>query len=363
MLPIFGHYLLKNYLKIFLLSVLSFIAILLVSRLEEIAHVASMGAPFSYLARFTLYQIPYILPIAIPISCLISARVFFQHLSHTHELTALRVGGFSLQQIVSPILIAGAFLAIGTFYIASELATASHLATRKMIYDLTSENPILLLQSAKIAKLKGSYIQMDPIHNGRAAKDLLIALKNRSNGRLNLCLAKHVNMEQGNLKGQEVSLISSIPGPSTDHLILENQEIFTSSAPELAHLLRKKGWKVANDHLKFSLLRIREKMLRKEGGKKLAKCHSEIARRLSLGLATFTFTLMGLSFGIEMSRNRTKKGMICILFLTALTLIAFFFGKECDHIFWLAATFFLLPHLLIIITSIWTLSRINRGLE
>jgi len=362
-MPIFGRYLLKNYLKVLLLSVVSFIAILLVSRLEEIAHFASMGAPLSYLGLFTLYQIPYILPIAIPISCLISALILFQRLSHTHELTALRSGGFSLKQIIGPILIAGAFVSLGTFYIASELATSSHLATRRMAYDLTSGNPILLLQSAKIAKLKGSYVQMDPVHNGKAAKDLLIALNNPSNGRLNLCLAKKVKMEEGDLKGNQVSLISSIPGTSTDHLVIENQETLTSSAPEFAHLLRKKGWKIANDHLKFSLLRVREKMLREEGGTRLAKCHSEIARRLSLGLAAFTFTLMGVSFGVEISRNRKKRGIFFVLFLTAMTFITFFVGKEFDYIFWIATTLFLLPHLLIVLASLWTLSRVSRGIE
>ncbi len=364
-MPIFARYLLSNYLKVLLLAVISFIAILLVSRLEEIAHFATIGAPVSYLALFILYQIPYILPIAIPISCLISAMILYQRLSQTHELTALRAGGFSLKQIIAPVLIAGALLSVVSFYITSELATSSHLATRKMVYDLTSENPLILLQSAKIAKLKGSYVQMDPVHNGRSAKDLLIALNNK--GRINLCLAKKVKMEDGDLKGEQVSLLSSIPAAAADHLIIENQERLTAPAPEFARLLRKQGWKIANDHLKFSLLRVREKMLKEEGVGKakqnLAKCHSEIVRRFSLGIAAFTFTLMGVSFGMEISRNRTKKGILLVLFLTALTLITFFVGKEFDHLVWVASAFFLLPHTLIALLSLWSLSRVSRGIE
>jgi len=60
-MPLFSRYLVKHYLNVLILCVVSFIAILLVSRLEEIAEFASLGAPFSYLARFTLYHIPYIL--------------------------------------------------------------------------------------------------------------------------------------------------------------------------------------------------------------------------------------------------------------------------------------------------------------
>jgi lipopolysaccharide export system permease protein len=416
------RYLLKNYLKVLVLSVASFIAILLVSRLEEIAHFASLGAPLSYLALFTLYQIPYILPIAIPISCLISAMILFQRLSHTHELTAIRAGGFSIKQIATPLLIAGALLSLASFYIASELATSSHLATRKMAYDLTSGNPLLLLQSAKIAKLKGSYVQMGPVRNGQEAQDLLIALKNSPNERirarkgitsrfglcetktnrsehgsrpneehhsqigkgdeedrlgkvaaspnreviplrvLSLCLVKKVKMEEGNLKGKGVSVISTVPGSNADHLVIENQEVMTSPASEFARLLRNKGWKIANDHLKLSLLRVREQSLREEGGEKLAKCHSEMARRASLGIAAFTFTLMGLSFGMEIGRNRTKRGILSVLFLAGLTLITFFVGKELDHLFWIAASLFLLPHALIAAASIWNLSRVSRGI-
>lgn len=373
-MPIFGRYLLKNYLNVLLLSVVSFITILLVSRLEEIAHFASLGAPLGCLFAFTLYQIPYILPIAIPISCLISAMILFQRLSQTHEITALRASGLSLKQIIAPILIAGAFLSLSTFYITSELATSSHLASRKMIHELTSVNPLILLQSAKIAKLRGSYVQMDPVQNGRTAKNIFIAFKNQSNGRIHLCLAKKVGMKNGELHGSRVSIISSIPrsdlgtlGEEEDHLIIENQESLTTSAPELASLLRKKGWKIANDHLKLSLLLAREKILREDLSnpktkKNLSKCQSELIRRFSLGIAAFTFTLLGISFGVEISRNKTKRGLIFVILLTSLTLITFFVGKEFDHLFWIASSFFILPHFLITSACLWSLSRVNKGI-
>jgi len=233
-----------------------------------------------------------------------------------------------------------------------------------MVYELTSGNPLILLQSAKIAKLKGAYIQMDPIHNGRAAKDLMIALKNPSNNRLNLCMAKKVKMKEGELKAEQISLITSTPGSAIDHLIIENQERLISSAPELAQLLRKQGWKIANDHLKFSLLRVREKSLREaKEMRNLAKCHTEMARRLSLGIAALTFTFMGVSFGMEISRNRSRRGIISVLCLAAVTLITFFIGKELDHLVWVASSLFLLPHAGIIAFSLITLSRVNRGIE
>ncbi|MCH9627017.1 MAG: hypothetical protein S4CHLAM2_06510 [Chlamydiales bacterium] len=366
-MPLFGRYLLLHYLKVLLLSVLSFIAILLVSRLEDIAHFASLGAPTAYLTRFVLYQIPYILPIAIPISCLISSMILFQRLSQTHELTALRAGGFSLKQILAPILIAGAFLSLGNFYITSELATTSHLATRRMAHSLISVNPLILLQSAKAAQLKRSYVQMDPIQNGKAAQNVLVVLKNTPKGRLHLGLAKKITTETGTLCAEQVSLVSSLPSAEAPHLVIENQEQLTASAAEFASMMYGKGWKIATDHLKLSLLRARTLLYQEQSGAEaahhLARCHSEYVKRISLGLAAFTFTLMGVSFGMQISRNRAKKGFFLALFLTALTFITFFLGKELSTWVWVASTLFLLPHVLITITSIWSLTRVSRGIE
>jgi len=368
-MPIFHWYLLKNFLRVLILSVSSFIAILLVSRLEEIAQFAAMGAKFSYLALFILYQIPYILPIAIPISCLISSLILFQRLSHTHELTALRSCGIALPRILAPILLAGAFFAMTTFYISSELATSSHLATRKMVHDISSVNPLLLLQSAKIARLQDAFIQMDPVRNGESAKDLVIVLNSGAGERLNLCLVKKIDMQGQKLMAKHVSLISSAAAEHFDHLIIENQKSMHSSAPEFAQLLRKSGWKMANDHLKFSLLRIRAKMLKQELAKgksvqrNINKCQSECVRRISLGLATFVFTFMGAAFGMDISRNRSLRSLLCVIFLAATCLIAFCMGKAFSYLFWLASLFYLLPHVGILFASFWTLRRVNKGIE
>ncbi|MCH9626294.1 MAG: hypothetical protein S4CHLAM123_14900 [Chlamydiales bacterium] len=122
----------------------------------------------------------------------------------------------------------------------------------------------------------------------------------------------------------------------------------------------------------MSLLRIRGRQLNKviqSGGasaktkRMYKKCHTEMIRRCSFGLATFTFTLLGVAFGMEISRNRTKRGLFMVLGLAALSLISFFVGKEFDHLIWIASFLFLFPHLLIIIASTWTLRRVSRGIE
>lgn len=384
-MPIFWRYLLGHYFKVLILVILAFIAILLVSRLEEIAQFAALGAPIGRLAQFVFYQIPCILPIALPISCLISSMILFQRLSNTHEITALRACGLTLKTILAPLLIASGLLALTNFYMTSELATSSHLAIRKMAYEMTSVNPLILLQNAKIAQLKGAYVQMDPVRNGESAENLIIALQNKADERLNLMLIKKVEMRDNHLIGSQVSLISSMPTSSSsdfDHLMIENQHSSSSSAPEFAHLLRKQGWKIANDHLKFNLLRARifsfkksvqqakedtlsqySQPIIKNASRVIQKAYSEITRRFSFGLAPFTFTLMGIAFGMDISRQLKRRGMIMGISLAAFSLVSFFVGKELDTFFLLSASLFFLPHVLIVGSSLWTLNRINQGIE
>ncbi|HEY4832625.1 MAG TPA: LptF/LptG family permease, partial [Waddliaceae bacterium] len=257
-----------------------------------------------------------------------------------------------------------------------------------MAYDLSSVNPILLLQSAKIARLQDAFIQMDPVRNVEVAQNLVIALNNRSGKRLNLCIAKQIEMEGDKLLAKHVSIISSAPAENSfDHLVIENQQLMTSSAPEIVKLLHKTGWRIANDHLTFSLLRIRTKLLQEQVAlyhkqahspetqcvpargidekaiRNLSKCYTEYVRRFSVGLSTFTFTLLGIAFGITIGRNRTKRDILIVLGISACCLIAFCLGKELAHLFWIASLFFLLPHALIILASLWSIRKVQRGIE
>src|SRR3972149_1219366 len=131
-MPIFWRYLLKSYFKVLGLSLSIFIAILLVTKLREIAEFASCSSGPSSIILFTLYQIPQILPFAISISALISSVILFQRLSQTSELTAIRANGLSLNAILSPLFFASLFLSFLNFYVASELAPRSYFKSKEI---------------------------------------------------------------------------------------------------------------------------------------------------------------------------------------------------------------------------------------
>lgn len=360
-MSILWSYLLRQYGKIFALSILTFIAILVVSRLETVAEFAALGTPLSKIFLFLTYQIPYVLPLAIPISSLIAAMILFLSLSHSHELTALRSSGFSIFKIITPLLFAALFLCSLSFYICSEVATTAHLKTRKMAYEFSSVNPLILLQNSKIAKLQGAFVSMEPVKPGERVKNVQIAGK--LNRRLFLYLIEDLQLKDGVLEGKNATFISS----HKNRLAIENQRMSKTSASDFAFLLRPKGWKIANDHLNFALLRARQASLKSRGGpkmeKNLIKSRSEIARRFSLSFSVFTFTLMGIACGIEISRNQSKRGIITAVLLGAFSLLSFFIAHELDHLFFLSLALLVFPHILIGAVVFLALFRVQRGHE
>src|SRR3569832_1685770 len=94
-MPILWRFLLKSYFQVFLLCMTSFIAALFVMRFKDIAEFATLNSDALSIFLFSLYQLPYVLPLAIPISCVIASMLLFQKLSHYQELTALRAAGVS----------------------------------------------------------------------------------------------------------------------------------------------------------------------------------------------------------------------------------------------------------------------------
>lgn len=382
-MPISWRYLIASFLKVFFLCVATFIAVLLTTRLDEVARFLTMGPEGKLIVEFILLQIPYILPIAIPISALISSILLVQRLSQTHELTAMRASGFGLRDILAPVLLTALFLSFANFYIVSELATSSHLKTALFKVELRSVNPLLLLHNKHLMKVKGIYFDtFGHSRIGETADDVIIALPGTQGKRANILVAKNIEASPTKFLGKNVTLITSLATKKEgqfDHLLVENMESSQTPIEDFAKILEKKTWSLNNDHLQLSHLLIRIKEAKEEQKqardsqqriseikqmqRNINRGYAEIMRRISLSLAVLTFTFMGLSFGISISRNRSNRSVLYVVLLASFLIITFFAAKSVDHLFITAALMYLTPHLLIICLSIWRLNRITRGIE
>lgn len=359
MIPIIWRYLLSQYLKVTGLCVVAFIVVLLTMRLEDIAHFASLDPTFHVILLFVLFQIPYILPIVIPIACLISAILLMQRLSKTHELTALRACGISIKDFLAPILISAGLLSILNFYVVSELATESHFMTGLWKLELRSVNPLLLLRNKHLMKVKGGYFEvLGSSKMGETASQAILALPSGQEGRIALLLADRFTAENDFLHGEKLTLIT---GRDPGQLLVENIDETYTSAKDFSQIIQQNAWDLSNDHLKMSHLLAKIKTENEK--KEISRGYSEIIRRLSVAFAAFSFTLMGLSFGISISRNPSARPVVYVIILAALYLGAYFTAKGIDHLLPASTLLYTVTHALIILFSIRVLWKVSKGIE
>lgn len=379
-MPIIWRFLLGQYLRVLVLVIAAFIAILLTISLEEIAQIAAMGAPISHVARFVAHQIPYIVPIALPISGLISALLLAQRMSTNYELTALRSSGYGLRNISSPILLFAAGLSMLNLLIVSEVATDSQMTKRLIRRELKSLNPLVLLKNERLTRVKGFYAHANGTRlTSDYASDVLLAYYNKRQGSVDLLLANEMRATDTALEGRGFTWITTAQGISPegfDYLWLENAEQVTFPTRDLASLIEGGSWRPKDDYLRMGSLldRTREYLAelqrtdpemtpkwRKFFTRRLEGSLSEIVRRFSIAIAVFTFTLLGVAYGMVIDQTQTQRRILTVLFLSAFFLVCYFAGKSFDRYFYAAVCLYLLPHAVLIALSCRRLRRTSMG--
>jgi len=364
-MAILWRYLLKNYFQVFFLCVIGFISILLITRVQEIARLVALTSQLDIICLFTLCQIPYILPIAIPISGLISAILLLQRLSYTQELTAFRSLGLSVKALSTPILMAAFLLSCINFVITAEVTPRCRLYSHNLIQNVTTINPLFLMKKSKLLKLQDSYVDMKMTQLGKEAKDIIFAVKNQSNERLSLIIAKKLVVENNLMTGNDVTLISNVAQTSQelyDHLIIENQVTMSTSASSLSSLMQRATHKLGFEHLPLTnILSTFSDPTAKP--KTLKRAQFELCRRLFFPCITFAFTLLGLSLGMQIGRGRKKKGVYMAILLAVFTFMCSIAAKSYHLSPPKMLLFYSLPIPILFFFSYWFQKRLLGGLE
>lgn len=361
---------------------LSFVGILLAARMKEIIQIATLGAEGTIILKFIFYQIPYILPIAIPLSALIASLILIQRLSKSQELTALRASGHSLKTLLLPLYTASLVLAGLNFYIVSEVASSSHLNSKKLEHELRSLNPLYLLHNKSSRLFKNLYVQaLGPSSKSDRVSDLVMGFWNEERKSMVVAVAKDVLVNLDVFDINALTLIAT-EEPLEKHplpnLFLENIERSSMPVGGFAQLFGTHSWKFQTTYLTLPLLWIHlqsqkkilyelkkdkkssEEMLLTE--RKIQESYSEILRRISISIAVITFTLLGTAFGMSIGRKSSYFGGVTVIALAAFFLICYFSAKRTEDSALLSGILYFLPHALISILSLRTLYRISRGL-
>lgn len=124
---ILQRYILREYLKIFLMSLGTLVLIYLtIDFFEKIRRFVEHGADPLPILTFFLLKLPRILFEMIPLAFLFTTVLALGYFSKTHEITAIKASGISLLKALSPLLILGLVVGL-TLLLANQslIATAN----------------------------------------------------------------------------------------------------------------------------------------------------------------------------------------------------------------------------------------------
>ncbi len=357
MIPTFWNYLFKSYLKVFFLSVFSFVFVLLVTRFKEIARFASLSGLVSDVFYYALIQTPHILPFAIPISCLIASILLFENMSTTNELTALRSNGISIINIITPIVFSGFILFLINFYLVSEISPRCRLKSKTFLYEQTTINPLLLIQRQNLCPIKNSYIDYEKTQDPLTINNLFLITTNPTSKRLHFFFTKEITLKDDLLYGSDTYFITNLPNRDSmfDTLIIEKDNSITTKAAALTQFMKsEKQTKIPTSHLPLRLLL--------NTGKEKA-IFIEILRRIAIGFSAFTFTVLGIAFGIDIGRKKSRRKIIAATLFALIIFISLSIGKSIKTHTLLSSIFFLVPQPIFLFLSYRSIKKVQRGIE
>ncbi len=364
MASVLSRYLLRFYFRVALSCLTGLIFILLLSRFEFIARFAVLGSGPKEILLFTLLQIPYILPFIIPISCLIAAFLLFNRLSHSHEITAARAAGRSIYHLAAPILASSLILGLLTFAISSELTPYSRRKANELSEAIARINPLLLLQKDSGLGLKELYADVKKLEKGKSAEEIILVMRPKGTGKFSIISADKLLLEDGLLQGTNVAFISSFGKDypnGFDNLLIENQKKLRCGNSLIADLGRqgnspKQSQKAVYQSSKLLIGKLLSSQLTSSGPLQM-----ELLRRISMSLATFTLTFIGLSCGLTLGRTPSKRGLLMASSLATFFLLAFISGKALVNSPYLLLLCYLAPHPIIWFFSFFRVRKMEQG--
>ena len=127
-------YILKEFLRFFVITVLSFIALfLIVDFFEKIRMFLSNNASVGQISSYFIYSIPMIISYVLPPAVLLTTLMTFSSLSKFNEITAMKANGINVYRISLPILIFAAIMSLFLFYFNELITPASVQKTEYIV--------------------------------------------------------------------------------------------------------------------------------------------------------------------------------------------------------------------------------------
>lgn len=107
---------------------------------------AGKGLSAWVIAQLMFYFSASIIPMALPLSILLSSIMTFGNLGETYELVAAKAAGVSIWRLFMPLIVVMVFLGFFGFFTSNVLIPKANLKKGALLYDIKQQKPSLLIQ-------------------------------------------------------------------------------------------------------------------------------------------------------------------------------------------------------------------------
>ncbi|HQW00470.1 MAG TPA: LptF/LptG family permease, partial [Bacteroidia bacterium] len=104
------------------------------------------GLEWYIIVKLMVYVSITLVPLALPLSLLLSSIMTFGNLAEHFELTAFKSAGVSLQRVMRPLVITAFLISGAAFIFSNYILPIANLKMNALLYDVRQQKPALLIQ-------------------------------------------------------------------------------------------------------------------------------------------------------------------------------------------------------------------------
>ncbi|MBK7851922.1 MAG: LptF/LptG family permease [Bacteroidetes bacterium] len=145
------------------------------------------GLEWYIVAKLMVYVSVTLVPLALPLSILLSSIMTFGNLAEHFELTACKAAGISLQRVMRPLMITAVLICFGAFFFSNYVLPIANLKMNALLYDVRQQKPALLIK-------EGIF------YNGIDGYSIRVAKKDEDGQTLHNIMIYDHSANRGNLK-------------------------------------------------------------------------------------------------------------------------------------------------------------------
>src|SRR5690606_13291954 len=104
------------------------------------------GLDAQTILQFIWFQSAVLIPLALPLSVLLSSLMTFGNLGESFELVAIKSAGISLLRFMRPLFVVAGSIALGAFLFSNYIIPVANLKSRTLLADIVLAKPAFAIK-------------------------------------------------------------------------------------------------------------------------------------------------------------------------------------------------------------------------